>query len=429
MPKVAKELGALAVSRLKTPGSYPVGKVAGLYLQVASETARSWILRVQVGNKRREIGLGAYPAVQLKDAHAKAQAEKEKIRAGVDPILERREAESKLRLAQSSEITFEEAAKRFMAAKADHWKNAKHRDQWKNTLKEYAYPTLGKMFVRHINKHHVFEVLEPIWGSKLETASRLRGRIENVLDWAKASGFREGDNPAEWKGNFKSLLATPKEAKKVRHHPALPYKQVGDFVEALRLMGGSAPRCLEFAILTAVRSGEARGATWTEIDLIEKVWTIPEERMKTDNEHRVPLSPAAIELLNAMPRYEDCDLVFASPTGRVLSDMTLSAVIKRMNGAAKPTKDPVPLKWFDKNGQAIVPHGFRSTFRDWVGDLTSYPNHVAEMALAHTIGDAVEKSYRRSDLFDKRRHMMDAWAQFVSRPYETASVIPLQRQA
>ncbi|WP_309960018.1 phage integrase central domain-containing protein [Caballeronia sp. LZ001] len=432
MPKIAKELGALAVSRLTEPGFYSVGKVAGLALNVSPTGSRSWILRAMVGGKRRDIGLGAYPAVSLKDAHEKAQAKKDEIVSGIDPVLARKEAASRLRAAQAVEVTFEEAAKRYMNAKAAGWKNAKHRDQWKNTLAEYAYPVIGKMLVRHIHKEHVFQVLEPIWTTKTETASRLRGRIANVLDWAKASGFREGDNPAEWRGNLKHRLSAPSETKGGRNQPALPFERAAEFMIALKDMSGSAARCLEFAILTATRSGEARGATWTEINLKDRVWTIPEGRMKAKKEHRVPLSPAAIELLNAMPRFDDCDLVFPSPTLKLLSDMTLLAVIKRMNGVAKikPGHEAPKPVWFDpKNGDAVVPHGFRSTFRDWVADLTAYPNHVAEMALAHTIGDAVEKSYRRGDLFDKRRHMMDAWAEFLSKPYSEGVVIPIQRSA
>lgn len=429
MPKIAKELSALEVSRLKEPGFYSVGKVAGLALNISPTGSRSWILRAMVGSKRRDIGLGAFPSVSLKDAHAKAQAKKDEIISGIDPVLARKEAASRLRAAQAAEITFEDAARRYMLAKATDWKNSKHRDQWKNTLSEYAFPTLGKMLVRHINKHHVFQVLEPLWLDKTETASRLRGRIANVLDWAKASGFREGDNPAEWRGNLAERLAKPRKAKKVRNHPALPFERAAEFMAALKSMEGSAARCLAFAILTATRSGEARGATWTEIDLKAQVWTIPENRMKAEREHRVPLSPAAVSLLESMPRFDDCDLVFPSPTLKLLSDMTLLAVIKRMNGTAKPSDTKTEPCWVDKNVVPVVPHGFRSTFRDWVGECTAYQNHVAEMALAHTIGDAVEKSYRRGDLFEKRRHMMDAWAEFLSKPYSEGKVIPMQRQA
>lgn len=413
MPKVAKELGALAVSRLKEPGSYPVGKVAGLYLQVASPTARSWILRVKIGERRREIGLGAYPAVSLKDAHTKAQAEREKIRAGVDPILERRAAESMLRVAQASEITFADATKQFITARSHEWKNAKHGEQWRNTLSEYAYPIVGKMFVRHITREHVLQILEPIWTSKTETASRVRGRIENVLDWARVKGYRSGENPALWRGNLDHLLAKPSAVKPVKHHAALPYRGMYDFMKSLRKIDAAGARCLEFTILTASRSGEARGARWPEIDLEAGLWRVPAERMKEKKEHRVPLSSVTVDLLRALPRIEDPegnDLVFPSPRGKVMSDMTMLMIVRRL-------------------GAEATPHGMRSTFKDWASDITSHPRELIEVALSHVPGDSSEMAYWRSDVLERRRQLMEDWAQFIGRPYKTASVVPLQRQA
>ena len=243
MPKVAKELGALAVSRLTQPGLHMVGRVAGLALQVTPTGSRSWILRAMVGGKRREIGLGAYPAVSLKEAHEKAQAKRDEIVAGVDPVLARKEAASRLRASQALEITFEDAAKRFIDAKSYEWKNVKHGEQWKNTLAEYAYPVLGKMMVRHVTREHVLEVLEPIWTTKTETASRLRGRIENVLDWSRVKGFRSGENPAAWRGNLDHLLSKPSKTKQVRNHPALPIDEMGEFMVALRATATTAARC------------------------------------------------------------------------------------------------------------------------------------------------------------------------------------------
>ncbi|WP_250865614.1 site-specific integrase [Caballeronia sp. INSB1] len=412
MPKIAKELGALAVSKLMQPGLHMVGKVAGLALQVTPAGSRSWILRAMVGGKRREIGLGAYPAVSLKEAHEKAQAKRDEIVAGIDPVLARKEAASRLRASQALEMTFEDAAKRFMDAKSHEWKNAKHGEQWKNTLAEYAYPLIGKMMVRHIGREHVLQVLEPIWTTKTETASRLRGRIENVLDWSRVKGFRTGDNPAAWRGNLDHLLSKPSKTKKVRNHPALPIDEMGEFMVTLRAMHTNAARCLEFAILTAARSGEARGATWGEIDFEKGVWSVPGERMKAKKEHRVPLSPPAVDLLKTLHSDDsrEGDLIFPSPTGKALSDMTLLAIMRRKKLEA-------------------TPHGFRSTFRDWAGEYTNYPRELAEVALAHVKGDSSEAAYWRGDVLERRRRMMSDWAEFIAKPMAKGAVIPMQRQA
>jgi integrase len=402
MPRKAKELGPLAVSRLTKPGTHAVGRVAGLALQVTPTGARSWVLRVMVGERRREIGLGAYPAVSLKEAHEKAQAKRDEIAAGIDPVIARKETASRLRANQALEVTFEEAAKRFIKAKAPEWKNAKHGEQWRNTLAEYAYPKIGNLMVRHIARSHVTEVLEPIWTTKTETASRLRGRIEAILNWARVKGFRDdGINPATWRGNLDKLLPAPKKTKRVRNHPALPIEQMAEFMATLRETSGVSARCLEFTILTAARSGESRGARWTEIDLERGIWAVPPERMKAKKEHRVPLSLAAIELLKAIERDEDQDLVFPSPrSGGVLSDMSMLALMRRQSLDA-------------------TPHGFRSTFRDWAGEYTHYPRELAEVALAHVKGDATEAAYWRGDVLDKRRRMMSDWAVFIATPRES----------
>ncbi|SAK48238.1 phage integrase [Caballeronia hypogeia] len=408
VPKVAKELGALAVSRLKELGTYPVGKVAGLYLQVSSPTARSWILRVKIGDKRREIGLGAYPAISLKEAHERAQAERDKIRAGVDPILERKAAESALRAAQISEITFAEAAKQFIGSRAHGWKNAKHGDQWRNTIAEYAEPVLGKILVRHITREHVLQVLEPIWTTKTETASRVRGRIENILDWARVKGYRSGENPALWRGNLDHLLAKPSTVATVRHHLALPYQEMGVFMKALRAIDATGSRCLEFTILTSARSGEARAARWSEFDLDAGIWRVPAERMKLKKEHRVPLPKTAIDLLRALPQPADDDrtgLVFPSPRGKVLSDMTLLMIVRRL-------------------GVAATPHGMRSTFKDWATELTNHPRELIEVALAHVPGDASEMAYWRGDVLERRRQLMTDWATYIGVVRTSNSELP-----
>jgi integrase len=409
MPKKAKELKALEVQRITAPGFHAVGGVAGLHLQVLPTGARSWLLRIVIGGKRRDMGLGGYPDVPLALAREKAREAREKVDKGIDPIGERRALQSALRAASGAEITFEKAAQQFIDAKSAEWKNAKHRAQWGATLETYAYPTIGKMQVRDVALPHIVKILEPIWTTKTETATRLRGRLESVLDWAAVRGYRDKDNPARWKGHLDKILAKPGKVAKVEHHAALPIDAVPGFLADLRQRHGMAAKALEFLVLTACRSGEVRGARWAEIDLEATVWVVPADRMKAAREHRVPLSEPALALLRALPRLEGSDLVFWAPRGGVLSDMTLTAVIRRMELEA-------------------VPHGFRSTFRDWVSERTNYPRDVAEMALAHAIGDKVEAAYRRGDLFEKRRRMMAEWAKHCETLQPAAGeIIPLQR--
>lgn len=406
MPKLAKELGALEIKGLVAPGLHFVGGVPGLALQVTPNGARAWTLRATIGGRRRDMGLGAYPSVTLAMARDKAREARESIRKGIDPIERQRAAQSALRAAVASALTFKETAKAYMATHEAGWKNAKHAQQWRNTLQAYAYPVMGDLLVRDVQKEHVLAVLRPIWATKNETASRLRGRIELILSYAMQAGYRpEGLNPARWKGGLDKLLAAPGKVAKGEHHPALPVGKVGEFMVQLRAAHGMGARALEFAILTAARSGEVRGALWSEIDLDGKVWTVPADRMKASKEHRVPLSEIAVEMLKKLPR--ETELVFPAPRGGQLSDMTLSAVLRRMQVPA-------------------VPHGFRSTFRDWAAERTNYPREAAEMALAHTIESKVEAAYRRGDLFEKRRLMMNDWAEFLARVERPAEVVSLQ---
>ncbi|MBP6130893.1 site-specific integrase [Thauera sp.] len=410
MPKIAKELTALEVGRLKVEGLHAVGGVAGLHLQVTSTGARSWILRAKIGAKRRDIGLGAYPGVTLAQAREKARDARQAIAEGRDPVAERAAARSALAAAHGAEITFDECVVKFIDAKSAEWKNPKSAAQWSASLTTYASPTIGSLQVRDVELAHILKILEPVWTTKTETATRVRGRIENVLDWATVRGFRKGDNPARWRGHLDKLLAKPSKVAKVEHHTALPIDAMWAFMESLQKREGLAARALEFLILTAVRSGEVRGATWDEVDLQSRVWTIPAERMKGGKEHRVPLSDRALELLKALPRLADSNLVFPAPRGGQMSDMTLLAVMRRMNVDA-------------------VPHGFRSTFRDWAAERTNYPRDVAEMALAHTIGDKVEAAYRRGDLFEKRARLMADWAKFCALKSPEGAVIPLHPES
>lgn len=394
MPKIAKELSALEVKRLGRQGLHAVGGVAGLYLQVTSPTARSWILRTRIADKRRDIGLGSFPEVGLADARERAKTHKSTIREGIDPIAVLKAAKSAITAERARAVKFEELAERFIKSHAPSWKNPKHKDQWSNTLSAYAYPFIGAMVVADIDTPTVLKVLQPIWYDKTETAKRLRGRIEMILDAATAQGLREGPNPARWKGHLALTLPKPSKIAVVQHQKSLPVDEVPKFWKSLVAAEGQGALALRFLLLTCARSGEVRGATWDEIDLKANVWTIPAARMKAGKEHRVWLSTAAMGILKAMP--QDGDLVFAGAKGKPLSDMTLSAVMRRMKLEA-------------------VPHGLRSSFRTWAAETTNFPREVCEQCLAHTTGNDVELAYQRSDLFDKRKQVMNAWESFVTK--------------
>ena len=392
MPKIAKELSPLEVSRLDKTGFNAVGVVPGLGLQIRGR-ARSWILRAKIGDKVRDIGLGGYPGVTLAMAREAARQMRSKIAAGIDPIQERKDRNAELRAAQRKRLLFVDACRQFLEDKQSEWGNAKHRQQWENTLQTHALPVLGNLAVGDIELAHVLEVLKPIWHKTPETAKRTRGRIEKVLDWSKVHGHRDGENPARWQGNLENALPSISKIRVVKHHPALPYPEIADFIKRLRARKGTAAIALEFAILTAARSGEVRGATWQEFDLKKREWVIPAERMKARKEHRVPLSDRAVEILMEFPKGQDDEIVFKAARGGVLSDMTLGAVLKRME---------VP----------VTTHGFRSTFRDWAGETTAFPREVIEHALAHQLKDQAEAAYARGTLMEKRRKLMTAWAEF-----------------
>ena len=395
MANKAKELSALVVNRLKLPGNHAVGGVAGLYLYVNESNARSWILRAMVGGKRRHMGLGGFPDVTLAQAREKARQAREVIAQGTDPIAERQANKSALLARQSLEKTFRQAVQSYLEVHGDTWKNSKHRAQWNSTIETYAHPVMGHLLLRDIGQEQILQVLEPIWKSKTETASRVRGRIESVLDWATARKYRAGDNPARWKGHLDKLLAAPSKVNTVKHHRALAVVETESFVTELRKRSGTAARALEFAIFCAARSGEVRGATWSEISIEARLWTVPAARMKAGKAHRVPLSDAALLALGERGEKNGVDLIFPASRGKPLSDMSMTAVMRRMKVDA-------------------VPHGFRSTFRDWVGEHTNFPRELAEQALAHVLESKVEAAYRRGDALEKRRAMMNAWAVFCT---------------
>ena len=418
MARIAAVKGALDVSRLTEPGMHFVGGVAGLALQILPSGGKTWILRAVIAGKRRDMGLGAYPGVSLARAREKAQDARDEIRKGVDPIEEARAARSRLKAERAAALSFKQCAEKYISSHRPSWRSEKHADQWANTLETYAYPFMGDLLVRDIGVAHVLQVLEQrekadgptFWISKTETANRVQGRIAAIIDWATARSYRSGENPARWKGHLDKLLPAPDKVAKVEHHLALAVSDVGAFMVELRKKVGMGAKALEFAILTAARSGEVRGATWGEIDMDAAVWTIPAQRMKAEREHRVPLSAAAVTLLEGQPKGKSDGLVFPAPRGGELSDMTMTKVLRDMEVPA-------------------VPHGFRSTFRDWASERTNYPRDVAEMALAHTVGTKVELAYRRGDLFDKRRRMMAEWATFCGKVEEKGNVLPMNKRA
>lgn len=429
MPRIARELSPLEVKRLVNDGkgynvAFAVGGVNGLLLQITPAGGRTWVLRTAVGGKRREIGLGGFPDVTLAQARERARGAKDLIRNGIDPVEDRKAKRAALAAARSRGLTFKDAVERYLAAKLDAFRNEKHRQQWQNTLATYALPELGAMLVSDITVQDVLRVLEPIWRTKTETASRLRGRVEAVLSWATVAGHRSGDNPARWGGNLKELLPAPSKVGNQGNHPAVPLDDAARWFAALRGRDGIGSRALEFLTLTAARSQEVRGASWDEIDLEKGVWIIPAARMKMDREHRVPLSAAAGDLLRALPRLADNTLVFPAPRGGALSDMTLSATMRRLHEADIENEGPGFVDRVSK--RPAVPHGLRSTFRDWVAERTTYPGEMAEVALAHQVSNAVEAAYRRGDMIEKRRAMMETWAGFLTGASSAGKVIPLR---
>lgn len=392
MPGINK-LAATRVARINKPGRY--GDGAGLWLQVAKAGSKSWIFQFTTQGRERQLGLGSATTVSLADARKKAKEARDQVAQGIDPIALKQERRRQAVVAEAKRVTFEEAAESYMAAHGPSWRNEKHRAQWASTLKTYAYPTIGRVALPDVDTPLILKLLKPIWTAKPETAGRVRGRIENILDAAKAEGHRTGDNPARWKGHLDHLLPALTKIKAVKHHAAMPYADIRGFVASLRMRKGISARALEVLILTASRTGALIGMREEELDFEEKVWTVPASRMKTGKEHLVPLSDHAIAILKALPREKGNPHVFAGTTkGSHLSNMAMLALMKHV-------------------APDYVPHGFRSTFTDWANETTATPHHVVEMALAHSIQSKTERAYRRGTLFEKRRDLMHLWDLFL----------------
>jgi integrase len=411
MTRAIGKLTALAVDRAKRRGHY--GDGGGLFLQVSASGAKSWVFRFKEFGRLREMGLGPTHTVSLAEARQKALECRKARLDGLDPIEARRGKRVQAKFDAAKAMTFAACAERYIASHKAGWRNPKHAAQWPATLGTYVYPVFGSLPVQAVDVGLVMKAIEPIWVQKPETAGRVRGRIESVLDWATARGYRHGENPARWRGHLENLLPKKSKVRRVEHHAALPYPEIGAFTAELRQQEGVAARALEFAILTAARTGEVIGAKWDEIDPGERLWTVPAERMKkADKEHRVPLSDAALAILDDLRKVQQDNFVFpSSKAGRPISNMAMLMLLRRMGRGDLTT------------------HGFRSSFRDWAAERTGFPAEVAEMALAHTVSDKVEAAYRRGDLFQKRRQLSDAWAKFCATPPAARQVVLIRKPA
>ena len=414
---MAEKIAALFVKHVSRPGKYSDG--GNLYLQVRKATrkspsedvTKSWLFRYARFGKDTWMGLGPYPDVSLSEARNLATQERKKILQGIDPLTDKRARKIAARAAHDNMLSFSECAELYVESQAPGWSNPKHIEQWRSTLKNLAGPTIGHLSVDQIDTALVMRCIEPIWTTKTETASRLRGRIEAVLDWAAVRGYRKGDNPARWRGHLDKLLPRPSQVARVKHHPALPYTEVGAFMQQLRGDTRIASRALELTILTAARTNEVIQARWSEFDLDLKTWIVPAERMKSKREHRVPLSDAAVAALKAAKGRSKRYVFPGHKRGSHLSNMAMMQVLKRL----------------ERTG--ITVHGFRSTFRDWCAESTNYSADVAEMALAHTLRDKTEAAYRRGDLFEKRARLMADWACYCSKPSAPAKVIAIRQSS
>lgn len=405
----SNRLTPLAIKAAKKPGLYGDGN--GLYLQVSAFGTKAWLYRFMIDGKARKMGLGPLSTISLVEARQRAAEARRKVLDGIDPIAARDAERGKAKIEAAKAMTFEQCAERYIAGQEASWKNAKHRAQWSSTLETYVYPVIGSLPVAAIDTGLVLKVLEPIWNEKPDTAGRVRGRIELVLNWATVREYRAGDNPARWRGHLDNVLPKRSKVRPRRHHKALPYAELPAFIAALRGQEFISARALEFTILTAVRTGKSIGAQWSEFDLAGKIWTIPGVRMKSGRDHRVPLSDRTLAILTALPREGQ----FVFPGGKIGKPLSNMAMLELVRGI---------------KGDGLTVHGFRSTFHDWAADRTAFANHVVEMALAHTVKDAVEAAYRRGDLFEKRARLMAEWARYCEAPESaSASVTPLREAA
>lgn len=425
MTRLIEKLSPLKVNKTKKEGYH--GDGGGLWLQVSKSGSKSWIFRFTLNRRQREMGLGAVHTVSLAEARIKAREYRQMLQEGIDPLEMREEKKRTDALAMARMMTFDQCAKEYIASHRSGWKNAKHAGQWEATLATYASPVFGSFPVSEIDTSLVMKALSPIWEEKTETAKRLRGRIESVLGWATTSGFRDGENPARWRGHFENLLAAPNKIKEVKHLPSLSWREIGSFMCALREQVGIAPRALEFLILTATRTSETLEATWDEIDLDTATWVIPADRMKAGIEHHIPLSIEAVNLLSRIPRVDK--YVFAgSSYGKPLSDMSLTAVLKRMHEISLKSGG---MGWVDpkQENRRITSHGFRSTFRMWGAESVShsFSREIIEFALAHQLPNKVESAYQRGTVFNKRVPLMQAWSDYCTKVQESASVTPIRK--
>jgi len=407
MAKTVKQLKDLQIRRFTKPGAYPDGE--GLYLQVRDSGAKDWFYRYEVAGKGRKRGLGPYPTISLERAREDALVCRQLRKQGIDPIEHYKEIELNKDLDKAKSTTFKECALTYIDTHRHGWRNKKHESQWRNTLETYAYPTIGDLPVQAIDIDLVMKVLEPIWFEKTETASRIRQRIENVLDWATVRKLRKGDNPALWRGRLDKLLPKRTKVQKTVHFAAMDYKDVPEYFQSLRAKDTLASKALAFTILTATRSGEARAATRSEIN--DNVWIIPDSRMKAEREHRVPLSDEAMKIIKEM-----------EPFKRQTDDLIFPGLAQ-----AKPVSEASLLKIVKQAHPTLTVHGFRSSFRDWCAEQTGYPREVAEAALAHTVKDKTEAAYQRSDMFEKRRKLMDSWTDYCLKEQTEADVVPINK--
>ena len=405
MPKIAKQLTDLEVKNLTRVGRHAVGGVVGLCKQVSSSSSASWILKATVNGQQQELGLGSCTTVRLKEARDKARHLRSLIAQGVDPLEQRREEKLALKRQQSRSKNFSEVSSLYIESIASQWKNRKSRAQWESSLAAYVLPHIGEIDCAHIDTADVMSVLDPIWQSKTETASRIRGRIEKILAYAKTRGFRSGENPARYKDHLDTMLPSPEKLKTKTSHPALDYRQLPYFMAALQKIDSTAARCLEFMILTATRQGETRGLTWSELKIAEKLWIIPAARMKVNKEHVVPLTGRCIEILEKIGKRNESSYVFAAVRGGKLSDATVGKLVKTLH---ETEVDCGGVGFIDErqHRRVIVPHGFRSTFRDWAAERSSYPREVIEHCLAHQLRDRAEAAYQRGSILPKRIELM-----------------------